>query len=117
MRTTPESLGAKSRRQPHTDLDARGEVTSPVGQPLARVDGPLKVRGKARFAAEVPFRNLAYASLVCSTIAKGRIASIDSTEAKSAPGVLLVLTHENAPKLAAPSVFPQGAAASTLTPK
>ena len=116
MRPTQESPSAESRRQPHTDADARGELKTPVGQPLARVDGPLKVRGKARFAAEVPFRNLAYASLVCSTIAKGRIASIDSTEAKSAPGVLLVLTHENAPKLAAPPLFPQGASASTLTP-
>jgi xanthine dehydrogenase YagR molybdenum-binding subunit len=100
----------------HSEWEARGEAESPVGKPLARVDGPLKVRGKARFAAEVPFSNLAYASLICSTIAKGRIASIDSADAKSAPGVLLVLTHENAPKLAAPSLFPEGAAASTLTP-
>jgi xanthine dehydrogenase YagR molybdenum-binding subunit len=93
-----------------------GDVSSPVGQPLSRVDGVLKVRGRARFAAEVPFRNLAYAALTCSTIAKGRITSIDSTDAQSAPGVLLVLTHENAPKLDDVTSFPEGATASTLTP-
>jgi xanthine dehydrogenase YagR molybdenum-binding subunit len=76
----------------------------------------LKVRGRARFAAEVPFQNLAYAALTCSTIAKGRITSIDAAEAKSAPGVLLVLTHENAPKLKDPNLFPEGGAASTLPP-
>jgi xanthine dehydrogenase YagR molybdenum-binding subunit len=95
---------------------ARGDVTSPVGQPLPRVDGVLKVRGAARFAAEVPFRNLAYAALKCSTIPKGRITSLEISEAKSAPGVLLVLTHENAPKLGDVSLFPEGGAASTLNP-
>lgn len=93
-----------------------GDLTSPVGQPLPRVDGVLKVRGAARFSAEVPFRNLAYAALKCSTIPKGRITSLDISAAKTAPGVLLVLTHENAPKLGDVSLFPQGGAASTLNP-
>jgi xanthine dehydrogenase YagR molybdenum-binding subunit len=94
----------------------RGDIGSPVGQPLPRVDGVLKVRGKARFAAEVPFRGLAYAALTCSTIAKGRITSIKTADARSAPGVLLVLTHENAPKLDDVTLFPEGATASTLNP-
>lgn len=110
-----EHVGAGSRSQQQRGLK-RGDVGSTVGQPLARVDGELKVRGKARFAAEVPFRNLAYAALTCSTIAKGRIAFIDISEAKSAPGLLLVLTHENAPKLAEMTSFPRGAAMSTLIP-
>jgi xanthine dehydrogenase YagR molybdenum-binding subunit len=94
----------------------RDDIGSTVGQPLPRVDGVLKVSGKARFAAEVPFRNLAYAALTFSTIAKGRINSIDTAHAKSAPGVVLVLTHENAPSLGDVTAFPQGAAGSTLNP-
>jgi xanthine dehydrogenase YagR molybdenum-binding subunit len=121
MSIRQENVGAPSGPQSRPGLgarhdSARGDVSSPVGQPLPRVDGVLKVRGRARFAAEVPFRNLAYAALTCSTIAKGRITSIDAAEAKSAPGVLLVLTHENAPKLKDPNLFPEGGAASTLPP-
>jgi xanthine dehydrogenase YagR molybdenum-binding subunit len=74
----------------------------------------LKVAGKARFAAEIPFPDLTYAALCFSTIARGRVTSIETTDAKAAPGVLLVMTHENAPRLAAPPLFPKGAAASNL---
>jgi xanthine dehydrogenase YagR molybdenum-binding subunit len=116
MSTEQRDIGERSRAEAHPSAKPRGEVTSTVGQPLPRVDGVLKVRGKARFAAEVPFRNLAYAALVCSTIPKGRVRSIESAEAQAAPGVLLVLTHENAPKLGDMTVFPQGAAASSRTP-
>ncbi len=56
-----------------------------VGASLSRVDGPLKVMGKARFAAEVSFADLAYAALVYSAIARGRIADIDIDAAKTAP--------------------------------
>jgi xanthine dehydrogenase YagR molybdenum-binding subunit len=72
------------------------------------------VSGKARFAAEIPFPDLTYAALCFSTIARGRVTSIETSDAKAAPGVLLVMTHENAPRLAAPPLFPQGAAASNL---
>jgi len=88
----------------------------PVGLPISRVDGPLKVRGKARFAAEVPMKNLAYAALKYSAIAKGRITSLDTAGAKAAPGVVLVLTHENTPKMNAPTIFPEGATGSRLLP-
>lgn len=98
-------------------VEAReGGVRSPVGMPISRVDGMQKVRGEAYFAAEVPLRHLAYAALTCSTIAKGRIVSMETSAAESAPGVLLVLTHRNAPKLNDIATFPQGAAASSLTP-
>ncbi|MBV8031636.1 MAG: xanthine dehydrogenase family protein molybdopterin-binding subunit, partial [Betaproteobacteria bacterium] len=70
-----------------------------VGLPLDRTDGPLKVQGEARYAAEFRAPAMAHAFLVRSTIAKGEIASIDSGEAERAPGVLLVLTHRNAPAL------------------
>jgi xanthine dehydrogenase YagR molybdenum-binding subunit len=111
-----ENIGSSPHRQLRRGPSEHPDVNSRVGQPLPRVDGVLKVRGKARFAAEVPFRNLAYAALTCSTIAKGRITSIDTSDAKSAPGVILVLTYENAPKLGDVTPFPQGAAASVLTP-
>ena len=71
-----------------------------VGRAVSRVDGPLKVKGAARFAAEFAPDGMVYAGLAFSTIAKGRIASLDLNAARSAPGVVLVMTHENAPRLA-----------------
>ncbi len=70
-----------------------------VGEPLDRVDGRAKVTGAARYAAEYPAPGLVNAVLVMSTIAKGRITRIDTSAAEHAPGVLLVLTHLNAPRL------------------
>jgi xanthine dehydrogenase YagR molybdenum-binding subunit len=70
-----------------------------IGAPVSRIDGPLKVAGQARFAAEFPMDALTYAAVQYSTIAKGRISAIDATAARAAPGVVLVMTHENAPRL------------------
>jgi xanthine dehydrogenase YagR molybdenum-binding subunit len=72
---------------------------SVVSRPIDRTDGPLKVRGEARYAAEFPLPDITHAVMVQSTIAKGMVASLDATEAQKAPGVLLVLSHLNAPKL------------------
>jgi xanthine dehydrogenase YagR molybdenum-binding subunit len=47
-----------------------------IGTPVSRLDGPLKVQGAARFAAEVPLENMAYAALVYGTIPSGRIAML-----------------------------------------
>jgi xanthine dehydrogenase YagR molybdenum-binding subunit len=73
-----------------------------VGTPTDRIDGPLKTTGTAPYAYErhdvVP--NQAYGYVIGSAIAKGRIASIDLTEAKVAPGVLAIVTAENAGELA-----------------
>ncbi len=73
-----------------------------IGKPIDRIDGKRKTTGTARYAYE---RNdaapdAAYGYIVGSAIAKGRIDSIDVTDAKAAPGVLAVVTHENAGKLA-----------------
>ena len=76
-----------------------------VGRPVSRLDGPVKVAGKARFAAEFAIDGMTYAALVHSTVAKGRIAAIDTAAAEAAPGVVLVMTHANAPRLQAPPVF------------
>ena len=75
---------------------------SVVGQGIDRVDGRLKVTGAATYSAEHKLPQLAHAVMVQSTIAKGRIASIDSTAAKGMPGVIAVMTHQNAPRLALP---------------
>jgi xanthine dehydrogenase YagR molybdenum-binding subunit len=76
-----------------------------IGAPVSRVDGPLKVVGKARFAAEVAMDGLTYAALVYSTIAHGRIARISTAAAEAAPGVVLVMTYQNAPRMNPPALF------------
>ncbi|HEY2343945.1 MAG TPA: xanthine dehydrogenase family protein molybdopterin-binding subunit, partial [Chthoniobacteraceae bacterium] len=65
----------------------------PIGKPLDRADGRLKVTGGARYAAEFPEKNVAYAALVRSAIANGKITAIDSKSAENAPGVLGVFSH------------------------
>ena len=64
-----------------------------------RVDGPAKVTGCARYAAEFHPESLAYVATHDSTVAAGHIAAIDIAAAERAPGVLLVLTHLNADRL------------------
>jgi len=73
-----------------------------LGTQQSRIDGPDKVRGAARFAAEVPMEGLLYAACVHSTIARGRITELEISAAEAAPGVVLVMTHRNAPKMALP---------------
>lgn len=70
-----------------------------IGRPVNRVDGILKVTGKAKYAAEYSHANIAYAYPVMSKIASGHIARIDAAEAEKAPGVITVLTHKNALRL------------------
>ena len=72
-----------------------------VGKPTDRIDGPLKTSGTARYAYERQdvAKDAAYGVVVGSTIAKGRINSIDLSAAKAAPGVLAIVTAENAGKL------------------
>src|ERR1044072_15754 len=77
-------------------------VRTAIGKPVERVDGRLKVTGGARYAAEFKAANVAHGVLVMSTIASGSIRSIDSKAALSAPGVLEVITHLNAPRLRFP---------------
>jgi xanthine dehydrogenase YagR molybdenum-binding subunit len=70
-----------------------------IGAPLDRIDGPKKVTGTATYAFEYPVEGVTYAFPVQSTIAKGRIVSIDASVARALPGVVAVLSHENAPRL------------------
>ena len=70
-----------------------------IGAPLSRLDGPLKVKGEARFAAEFPLDGMVYAAIAYSTVARGRIAALDTTAAEASPGVVLVMTYLNAPRM------------------
>jgi len=70
-----------------------------IGQPVGRVDGWAKVTGTARYAAEFDLSSLAQAALVLSTVPKGRITAIDTTEAERAAGVYTVISPLNAPRL------------------
>ena len=75
-------------------------ITRATGAPLNRIDGVQKVTGAAKYAYEYPVDNVTYVFPVQSTIAKGRVVSIDASAARALPGVIAVLSHENAPQLA-----------------
>ena len=72
---------------------------SETGKPISRIDGRMKVSGKATYSAEFNQTNMAYAFPVRATIAKGKIASIDDAAAKKEPGVIAVISYKNALKL------------------
>ncbi|MGB6296064.1 MAG: xanthine dehydrogenase family protein molybdopterin-binding subunit [Rivularia sp. (in: cyanobacteria)] len=74
-------------------------MTNSIGKPLNRIDGRLKVTGKALYAAEYPLQNMAHAVVIESKIAKGSIRNIDSSAAEKLPGIIAVITYKNAPKV------------------
>jgi xanthine dehydrogenase YagR molybdenum-binding subunit len=89
---------------PDQEVDPLIAHTDYVGRALQRVDGYAKVVGEARFTAEFKLDNLAYAALVHSTIAKGKIRRIETEAAEQAPGVLAVITYRNMPRIKAPPI-------------
>jgi len=72
---------------------------SVIGQGIDRLDGRLKVTGQATYSAEHKLPRLAYGVMVLSTVPKGRITALDSAAIERMPGVMLVMTHRNAPRL------------------
>jgi xanthine dehydrogenase YagR molybdenum-binding subunit len=70
-----------------------------IGAAVKRVDGPLKVTGTAPYAYEHPVKNTAHLYPIVAAIARGEVARFDVSAAEKLPGVLLVMTHDNAPKL------------------
>jgi xanthine dehydrogenase YagR molybdenum-binding subunit len=76
-----------------------------IGSNVARVDGVAKVTGRARYDSDHVVARPAYAVLVTSGIAKGRISRIDDTACRAAPGVLDVLTHETVGGAIKPTKF------------
>ncbi|UPQ76797.1 xanthine dehydrogenase family protein molybdopterin-binding subunit [Chryseobacterium nepalense] len=76
------------------------ENTPSVGQPISRLEGHLKVTGKAKYAAEYDAPDLLYGYIVNSTITKGKIKAIDTSEITKMKGVVEVFTHDNRPSTA-----------------
>ena len=87
--------------KPDPLIAQRGEI----GRQAARIDGPAKVRGEARFAAEVAIDGLCYTTLVHSTVTRGRIVRLDTEAAERAPGVIKVVTHRNMPRIGSPALI------------
>ncbi|WP_077797248.1 xanthine dehydrogenase family protein molybdopterin-binding subunit [Streptomyces sp. JHA26] len=73
-----------------------------LGAPAERREGREKVTGTARYAAEYAFPDRAHARPVPAAVARGRVTGVDPGPALALPGVLAVLTHENAPRLGEP---------------
>jgi xanthine dehydrogenase YagR molybdenum-binding subunit len=78
-----------------------------IGQPINRIDGHLKVTGAAKYAAEFRVPNVVHAVLVQSTIAAGSIKDFDLQEARGLPGVLAIITPDNATRLTFPEKVQQ----------
>ncbi len=78
-------------------------ITRTIGAPLDRIDGPKKTTGSATYAYEHALADVTYVFPILSTIAKGRVVTIDASAARALPGVIAVLSHENAPHLASPA--------------
>jgi xanthine dehydrogenase YagR molybdenum-binding subunit len=92
---------------------AAPEPKANMGKSVPRYDGMAKVTGKAQYAADVPLSRPAYAFLVTSGIARGRIDGFDLSAAKKIGGLIDIVTHENAEPLRDAELFSNGGYAST----
>src|SRR5256886_12723249 len=72
---------------------------SPIGRDTRRVDGPLKVPGKAQYASDFHFPGLLYGVPVEATIAKGKLTKLDTAAAEKMPGVRAIFHRENIGKI------------------
>lgn len=77
---------------------------SGIGKPVSRMDGPVKVTGRATYAAEYDVQDVLHAVVVGSTITRGKITAIETSAALAVPGVVDVITHQNRPHAALFSV-------------
>ncbi len=75
-------------------------ATEYLGKPTSRVDGPAKVTGQAKYAAEFNVAGLTYGVIVSSARARGTVKITNVAELEAIPGVLKIFTSENAPKTA-----------------
>src|SRR5438045_7023757 len=74
-------------------------ATSPIGRDTQRVDGPLKVTGRAQYASDFHFPGLLYGVPVEATIANGKITRLDISTAEKMPGVRAIFHHGNIGKI------------------
>ncbi len=86
-----------------------------IGRDLPRIDGRAKVTGAARYPSDEPVANPAWAFLVTSTIARGRITGFRLAEARAVPGVLDILTYQNVGNEAKPLPPTKAGGHSTTT--
>ncbi|WP_419803678.1 xanthine dehydrogenase family protein molybdopterin-binding subunit [Terriglobus sp.] len=105
VEAAPDSWMPGAKPDPLITQHKHGHKGGLIGAPISRVDGPLKVRGAAPFAAEFPVTGMLYAAVAFSTIPKGRMTELDTAAAEAAPGVRLVMTYKNAPKLKPTPIF------------
>lgn len=92
---------------------AAPEPKANMGQPIQRYDAVAKVTGKAQYAADAPLARPAYAYLITSAIARGRIDAMELEDARNVRGVIGIVTHENAEKLKEVKTFSNGGYLST----
>jgi xanthine dehydrogenase YagR molybdenum-binding subunit len=92
---------------------AAPEPKANMGKPIPRYDAVAKVTGRAEYAADTPLNRPAYAYLVTSAIAKGRVDSFELAAAKQVRGLIDIVTHENPEKLKEAKLFSNGGYAST----
>jgi xanthine dehydrogenase YagR molybdenum-binding subunit len=83
-----------------TQNPAHLRMGSSIGQPLTRREGVLKTTGAATFAADNHKPGMLYAALAVSGIARGRVTALNLAAARAHPGVVEIMTPQNAPKLA-----------------
>src|ERR671925_20583 len=84
-----------------TNMSATQDIptTSPIGRSTPRVDGAMKVSGKAQYTSDFHFPGTLYAVPVEATIANGRIVKLDTAAAEQMPGVRAILHRENIGKI------------------
>ena len=101
----PHACTANGREQPDSaeggNMPTTQETptTSPIGRSTPRVDGPLKVSGKAQYASDFHFPGMLYAVPVEATIANGRVVKLDTAAAENMPGVRAIFHRENIGKI------------------
>jgi xanthine dehydrogenase YagR molybdenum-binding subunit len=92
-------------------MSADGETR--IGQPHPRIDGRAKVTGEALYPSDETVANPAYAFLLTSAIAKGRVVRFEDTAARAVPGFLDLLTYENVGGEAKPPLSQSGGGTTT----
>src|SRR5690606_18355670 len=94
------SMPRRARRQGAAGMSAVPTAQdTAIGRPTARIDGPAKVCGRARYTADHQFPGMVYAVPVPATVARGRVLRVHVAAAAAMPGVLRVYTHENIQRL------------------
>src|SRR5206468_4463301 len=82
-----------------TKMPTTDEILSPIGRDTRRVDGPLKVTGKAQYASDFHFPGMLYAVPVEATIANGKVTKLDTAAAEKMPGVRAIFHRQNIGKI------------------